>query len=93
MIDPSKFGNRVDNAWQKYAESYMTDSEAGAVRIRYDKDGITINTTVKELFERRMLYQSRGSEVFQERQLKLEALTRDANVTMKLLQEEKDQAT
>ena len=42
MIDPSKFGNRVDNAWQKYAESYMTDSEAGAVRIRYDKDGITI---------------------------------------------------
>ena len=41
MIDPSKFGNRVDNAWQKYADSYMTDSEAGAVRIRYDKDGIT----------------------------------------------------
>ena len=93
MIDPAKFGNRVDNAWQRYAESSMTDVEAGSMRIRYEKDGLSINTTVADLYKRRMLYEARGEETFQKKLLSLSSSERDTSDTIKQLLESKKTKT
>ena len=62
MVDLQTFGSKYGDAWQRYAESNMTDISAGNVEVRYRGKNYG---TIATIYRNRMLFQARGQESFE----------------------------